>query len=125
MVSFLLGPVIGIVVWNVALDINHERKHAIFAIRRSLEIGMPPDEVKDVLHLHRAPFLTVNESENGITVDAHLGAADFCGLLIGFREGRLVSAVIRGEDGSHDVFPDGPPDLLATDALAAKAGSRH
>ncbi len=100
---------------SVEVKQNQPRLDALYSVMRGLRVGMPRTEVLAAIKSNRSSMDLEQVAENGdITLWVHYGAIDSCGLTIGFNEGRLAGARLRGEDGPHERCPSAPLDLPAS-----------
>jgi hypothetical protein len=77
---------------------------------------MDRPSVEMVIDHHMRPYLHRRDSQSMISIWTEVSAADYLSLTINFKNGRLVSTLMVGEDNPQDVFPDQPPDILENDA---------
>jgi hypothetical protein len=93
-------------------EMHADRRYTIYNVRRELRAGMTRDEVQDIVSHHNASFLYKYATADRVILRVDTGLANSYLLSITFRDDRLLSAKIRGEDGPHEIFHDAPPDII-------------
>jgi hypothetical protein len=98
---------------TVAVEYNKPKLEALYSMLRELRVGMPREEVLEVVKRHTIAGVEEHRFDNGdITLWVHYGNIDSCSLTIGFNGNSLAIARTVGEDGAEDKCPMAPPDLM-------------
>ena len=90
-----------------------ERRFALYEIMNSLKYSMPYPDVKRVVKENEEPYIQKTVlGRDEVLLKVTLGLAQEFVLCIRFDDGKLISAVMHGEDSPADRFPDQPQDIL-------------
>ena len=95
------------------LGVKPENREALYAIQRELRKDMTREEVDAVVARHQGEHQKINwaPQSNTMTVSTVIGFFQGCDLRVRFRDGRLVSAMVRGDDTPDQRLPDAPADI--------------
>lgn len=95
------------------LGVTPENRQALYAIQRELRKGMMRDEVILVVSRHSGKHMTIDwaPQSNIMTVSTPIGFFQGCDLRVRFRDERLVSAMVRGDDTPDQRLSDAPADI--------------
>jgi hypothetical protein len=108
---FLLGGVVHGANWLGYRLLRH-RLDTLYSVGRELRKGMPRDDVLNIIASRNEPYLHMNRhDEEAINLWVQYALVDACEMAIGFKDGRLVSTWIIGEDSPTDYCPGAPPDI--------------
>ena len=92
---------------------SSEHRFALYDVMNSLKYHMPRTEVEKVISKNNKPY--VRQSAYGaaeIRLSVKVGVAQELYLFLAFRNGKLESAIMHGEDNPDDRFKDQPQDIL-------------
>lgn len=100
-----------------------DRRFALYEIMTSLRYDMPRPEVEKVIKENEKPFIEQTAyGQDGMRLKVTVGLAQELYLLLRFDQGKLISAVMHGEDGRADRFADQPADIPGPTADHSRDG---
>lgn len=92
---------------------SSEHRFALYDVMNSLKYHMPRTEVEKFISKNKKPYVRQSAyGTDGIRLSVKVGLAQELYLFLNFRNGRLVSAVMHGEDSPEDRYKDQPKDIL-------------
>ena len=119
-VGWTPAPAIGSVGWfglemsaRYSYGFHPDNRFKVYEVRRSIAPGMTSAELERLLVSADSNGLkhAWNRERTEVSVWAKLGLLRTCYLMVELRDGRVVHASVRGEDGENDRFIDAPPDF--------------
>jgi hypothetical protein len=90
-----------------------ENRQTIYALHGAVRSGMPVGELERLLESVEYSSLkrAWSPQRSDLSVWVPIGLNRTCYLHIQVSDGRVVHAVVRGDRGRDDRFPDAPPDF--------------
>ena len=119
-VLFVIGSILGagLLAWagaeiwvRVVYGVDSENRLVVYELRRQIGPGTTREEIERLMTGYHHKLEHTWTGDNKLSVWTHVGFMRACFLLVELREGKVVHASIRGDQGDEDLFRDAPADF--------------